>query len=116
MRTSPSSRSEQQFQRELHDACVARLRDRAECRAHVAAVRAGDERHIRSEQVDVIDEIERFGAELQLPVLLDLRVLDQRQIEVVRTRPTDVAYQPREIAVGEIRRIHELRRIEPAGG
>jgi len=69
----------------LYDTSVAGTSDRAERGAAVAAVRTGDEGGIRQQQVVVVGEVERFGAELETVALADPEILEQRKVRAFHT-------------------------------
>src|SRR5215468_9086474 len=75
--------SEVEPQRELQDARVERGGQTPEgCAVDVVVFGA-------HEEVGVIEGVERFGAKLQIPRLLDLRALDQAQVDVPETWAAD---------------------------
>jgi len=83
--TSGCLKLKRKLQRELDDARIARLRHLPEA----AEKSKGGIRISRDQELSVIERVEELRAELQVGPLRELEVLEDRQINVVNSRPPD---------------------------
>src|SRR5262249_41570667 len=73
---------------------------------------AGADRRVRQIELWRVEGVEEFGAELEIQTFRDAELLEEREIEI--HPPRAVKNIAARIAVGELRRRRERRRVEPA--
>src|SRR6202035_1585954 len=86
---------EDQFQRELDFPVGSRRRIKSPCAANRRTVLI-EKRVVgqRGVKVGMVEHIEKLGAELQIQVLLDFGVFEQRKIEVHQAGSVDLIATP----------------------